>query len=70
MPERKRIAPLINYENASHAHGNWNSPSLSEWITSSCNATVRIYQRKKVTDFSLIIDKMGILYSNGVDVFH
>lgn len=95
MPERKRIALLIDCDNVSHnsiegvleelakhgmvnirhAHGDWNSPSLSGWIDRLHPHAIRPMQQfaytkgKNATDAAMIIDAMDLLYSNSVDAF-
>ena len=95
MPERKRIALLIDCDNVSHnsiegvlaelakygmvnvrhAHGDWNSSSMSGWIDKLHPHAIRPMQQfaytkgKNVTDSAMIIDAMDLLYSNTVDAF-
>lgn len=95
MPERKRIALLIDCDNVSHnsiggvleelakygmvnvrhAHGDWNSPSLSGWADKLHPHAIRPIQQfaytkgKNATDSAMIIDAMDLLYSNNVDAF-
>ncbi len=95
MPERKRIALLIDCDNVSHnsiegvleelakygmvnvrhAHGDWNSPSLSGWADKLHPHAIRPMQQfaytkgKNATDSAMIIDAMDLLYSNNVDAF-
>lgn len=95
MPEPKRIALLIDCDNASHnaiegvldelakygvvnirhAHGDWNSPSLSGWMDKLHPYAIRPLQQfaytkgKNATDAAMIIDAMDLLYSKNVDAF-
>lgn len=95
MPDKKRIALLIDCDNVSHnaiegvldelakygsvnvrhAHGDWNSPSLSGWIERLQPHAIRPMQQfaytkgKNATDSAMIIDAMDLLYSNNVDAF-
>lgn len=95
MSERKRIALLIDCDNASHnsiegvleelsklgvvnvrhAHGDWNSQSLSGWVKRLHPNAIRPIQQfaltkgKNATDAAMIIDAMDLLYSNSVDAF-
>lgn len=95
MPERKRIALLIDCDNVSHnsiegvlaelakygmvnvrhAHGDWNSSSMSGWIDKLHPHAIRPMQQfaytkgKNATDSAMIIDAMDLLYSNTVDAF-
>ena len=95
MPEPKRIALLIDCDNASHnaiegvlnelakygvvnirhAHGDWNSPSLSGWVEKLHPFAIRPLQQfaytkgKNATDAAMIIDAMDLLYSKNVDAF-
>jgi len=95
VPERKRIALLIDCDNVSHnsiegvleelakygmvnvrhAHGDWNSPSLSGWADKLHPHAIRPMQQfaytkgKNATDSAMIIDAMDLLYSNNVDAF-
>lgn len=95
MPERKRIALLIDCDNVSHnsiggvlaelakygmvnvrhAHGDWNSSSMSGWIEKLHPHAIRPMQQfaytkgKNATDSAMIIDAMDLLYSNTVDAF-
>jgi len=95
VPERKRIALLIDCDNVSHnsiegvlaelakygmvnvrhAHGDWNSSSMSGWIDKLHPHAIRPMQQfaytkgKNATDSAMIIDAMDLLYSNTVDAF-
>jgi uncharacterized protein (TIGR00288 family) len=95
VPERNRIALLIDCDNVSHnsiegvieelskfgmvnvrhAHGDWNSQSLSGWIERLHPHAIRPMQQfaytkgKNATDSAMIIDAMDLLYSNTVDAF-
>ena len=61
--------------NVRHAHGDWNSPSLSGWINRLHPNAIRPMQQfaytkgKNATDSAMIIDAMDLLYSNSVDAF-
>jgi len=61
--------------NVRHAHGDWNSPSLSGWIERLHPNAIRPMQQfaytkgKNATDSAMIIDAMDLLYSNSVDAF-
>ena len=61
--------------NVRHAHGDWNNPSLSGWITKLHPHAIRPMQQfaytkgKNATDSAMIIDAMDLLYSNSVDAF-
>lgn len=61
--------------NVRHAHGDWNSPSLSGWIGRLHPHAIRPMQQfaytkgKNATDAAMIIDAMDLLYSNSVDAF-
>jgi uncharacterized protein (TIGR00288 family) len=61
--------------NVRHAHGDWNSPSLSGWIEKLHPNAIRPMQQfaytkgKNATDSAMIIDAMDLLYSNSVDAF-
>ncbi len=61
--------------NVRHAHGNWNSPSLTGWIERLHPNAIRPMQQfaytkgKNATDAAMIIDAMDLLYSNNVDAF-
>ncbi len=58
-----------------HAHGDWNSPSLSGWIEKLHPNAIRPMQQfaytkgKNATDSAMIIDAMDLLYSKSVDAF-
>lgn len=61
--------------NVRHAHGDWNSPSLSGWIERLHPHAIRPMQQfaytkgKNATDSAMIIDAMDLLYSSTVDAF-
>jgi len=61
--------------NVRHAHGDWNSPSLSGWIERLHPHAIRPMQQfaytkgKNATDSAMIIDAMDLLYSQNVDSF-
>lgn len=61
--------------NVRHAHGDWNSPSLSGWIEKLHPYAIRPMQQfaytkgKNATDAAMIIDAMDLLYSENVDAF-
>ena len=61
--------------NVRHAHGDWNSPSLSGWITKLHPNAIRPMQQfaytkgKNATDSAMIIDAMDLLHSQAVDAF-
>lgn len=61
--------------NVRHAHGDWNSPSLSGWIARLHPNAIRPMQQfaytkgKNATDSAMIIDAMDLLYSKNVDAF-
>ncbi len=61
--------------NVRHAHGDWNSPSLSGWAEKLHPHAIRPMQQfaytkgKNATDSAMIIDAMDLLYSNNVDAF-
>lgn len=61
--------------NVRHAHGDWNSPSLSGWINRLHPHAIRPMQQfaytkgKNATDSAMIIDAMDLLYSKSVDAF-
>lgn len=61
--------------NVRHAHGDWNSPSLTGWIEKLHPNAIRPMQQfaytkgKNATDSAMIIDAMDLLYSNNVDAF-
>jgi len=61
--------------NVRHAHGNWNSPSLSGWAEVLHPHAIRPMQQfaytkgKNATDSAMIIDAMDLLYSGNVDAF-
>ncbi|MEM1110658.1 MAG: NYN domain-containing protein [Pseudomonadota bacterium] len=61
--------------NVRHAHGDWNSPSLSGWADKLHPHAIRPMQQfaytkgKNATDSAMIIDAMDLLYSGNVDGF-
>lgn len=61
--------------NVRHAHGDWNSPSLSGWRDCLHPHAIRPMQQfaytkgKNATDSAMIIDAMDLLYSDTVDAF-
>jgi len=61
--------------NVRHAHGDWNSDSLSGWAKKLHPHAIRPMQQfaytkgKNATDSAMIIDAMDLLYSNNVDAF-
>lgn len=61
--------------NVRHAHGDWNSPSLSGWVKVLHPHAIRPMQQfaytkgKNATDSAMIIDAMDLLYSGNVDAF-
>lgn len=61
--------------NVRHAHGDWNSPSLSGWIERLHPNAIRPMQQfaytkgKNATDSAMIIDAMDLLYGENVDAF-
>jgi len=61
--------------NVRHAHGDWNSPSLTGWIERLHPHAIRPMQQfaytkgKNATDSAMIIDAMDLLYSKSVDAF-
>jgi uncharacterized LabA/DUF88 family protein len=61
--------------NVRHAHGDWNSSSLSGWIDRLHPHAIRPMQQfaytkgKNATDSAMIIDAMDLLYSNSIDAF-
>ena len=61
--------------NVRHAHGDWNNPSLSGWITKLHPNAIRPMQQfaytkgKNATDSAMIIDAMDLLHSKSVDAF-
>ena len=61
--------------NVRHAHGDWNSPSLSGWAEKLHPHAIRPMQQfaytkgKNATDSAMIIDAMDLLYSGNVDAF-
>ena len=58
-----------------HAHGDWNSPSLSGWVQKLHPHAIRPMQQfaytkgKNATDSAMIIDAMDLLYSKNIDAF-
>ena len=61
--------------NVRHAHGDWNSPSLSGWKEKLHPHAIRPMQQfaytkgKNATDSAMIIDAMDLLYSKNIDAF-
>ncbi|MCG6935334.1 MAG: NYN domain-containing protein [Proteobacteria bacterium] len=61
--------------NVRHAHGDWNSSSLSGWIDRLHPHAIRPMQQfaytkgKNATDAAMIIDAMDLLYSKSIDAF-
>ncbi|WP_185234428.1 NYN domain-containing protein [Teredinibacter franksiae] len=61
--------------NVRHAHGDWNSPSLSGWVDRLHPHAIRPMQQfaytkgKNATDSAMIIDAMDLLYSKNIDAF-
>jgi uncharacterized LabA/DUF88 family protein len=61
--------------NVRHAHGDWNSSSLSGWIDRLHPHAIRPMQQfaytkgKNATDSAMIIDAMDLLYSKHIDAF-
>jgi uncharacterized protein (TIGR00288 family) len=61
--------------NVRHAHGDWNSQSLSGWADELHTHAIRPMQQfaytkgKNATDSAMIIDAMDLLYSGNVDAF-
>lgn len=61
--------------NVRHAHGDWNSPSLSGWVDRLHPHAIRPMQQfaytkgKNATDSAMIIDAMDLLYSKSIDAF-
>ncbi len=61
--------------NVRHAHGDWNSPSLSGWRERLHPHAIRPIQQfaytkgKNATDSAMIIDAMDLLHSGNVDAF-
>jgi uncharacterized protein (TIGR00288 family) len=61
--------------NVRHAHGDWNSSSLSGWIDRLHPHAIRPMQQfaytkgKNATDSAMIIDAMDLLYSESIDAF-
>jgi uncharacterized protein (TIGR00288 family) len=71
------LAELAKYGmvNVRHAHGDWNNPSLVNWITKLHPNAIRPMQQfaytkgKNATDSAMIIDAMDLLYSKSIDAF-
>lgn len=71
------LAELAKYGmvNVRHAHGDWNSASLSGWVTKLHPNAIRPMQQfaytkgKNATDSAMIIDAMDLLHSKAVDAF-
>lgn len=71
------LEELANYGtvNVRHAHGDWNSPSLSGWREKLHPSAIRPVQQfaytkgKNATDSAMIIDAMDLLYSGNVEAF-
>lgn len=71
------LAELAKYgmANVRHAHGDWNSPTLSGWISKLHPNAIRPMQQfaytkgKNATDSAMIIDAMDLLHSKTVDAF-
>lgn len=61
--------------NVRHAHGDWNSSSLSGWVDKLHPHAIRPMQQfaytkgKNATDAAMIIDAMDLLYSKSIDAF-
>lgn len=61
--------------NVRHAHGDWNSDSLSGWIERLHPNAIRPMQQfaytkgKNATDAAMIIDAMDLLYTDSFDAF-
>ncbi len=61
--------------NVRHAHGDWNSSSLSGWAAKLHPHAIRPMQQfaytkgKNATDSAMIIDAMDLLYSKNIDAF-
>lgn len=61
--------------NVRHAHGDWNSPSLSGWAKKLHPHAIRPMQQfaytsgKNATDSAMIIDAMDLLYSGNINAF-
>lgn len=61
--------------NVRHAHGDWNSSSLSGWVSRLHPHAIRPMQQfaytkgKNATDSAMIIDAMDLLYSKSIDAF-
>ena len=61
--------------NVRHAHGDWNSPSLSGWAGKLHPHAIRPMQQfaytkgKNATDSAMIIDAMDLLYSGNINAF-
>jgi len=71
------LAELAKYGmvNVRHAHGDWNSNSMSGWIEKLHPNAIRPMQQfaytkgKNATDSAMIIDAMDLLHSKTVDAF-
>lgn len=71
------LAELAKYGmvNVRHAHGDWNNPSLSGWVSKLHPNAIRPMQQfaytkgKNATDSAMIIDAMDLLYSKTIDAF-
>jgi len=71
------LAELAKYGmvNVRHAHGDWNSPSMSGWVEKLHPNAIRPMQQfaytkgKNATDSAMIIDAMDLLHSKSVDAF-
>ncbi|MDX8395251.1 MAG: NYN domain-containing protein [Mariprofundaceae bacterium] len=65
----------VGMVNVRHAHGDWNSQSLSGWIDRLHPHAIRPMQQfaytkgKNATDSAMIIDAMDLLYSKSIDAF-
>lgn len=65
----------VGMVNVRHAHGDWNSSSLSGWIDRLHPHAIRPMQQfaytkgKNATDSAMIIDAMDLLYTNTIDAF-
>lgn len=65
----------VGMVNVRHAHGDWNSSSLSGWIDRLHPHAIRPMQQfaytkgKNATDSAMIIDAMDLLYTNSIDAF-
>jgi len=71
------LAELAKYGmvNVRHAHGDWNSNSMSSWIEKLHPNAIRPMQQfaytkgKNATDSAMIIDAMDLLHGGSVDAF-